>query len=321
MRSQDITKENINLLPVELELVLGHMIFSVFFDDAFFDEHVSNNSIIHNHCTFEVHFIFGGEGFLEIGENRYSIKEGSCFFLNKRIPHRVYSVDSLLRYCIRFNFEPLKKQKEKNVSFFTDNIRIDMFDLQWFMWEGFGENVENIREIHKEILAKKLGYLTIVQSLLAKIIINILRAMEPERKETYEISDGNIDKKTDYIIDCFFQKNYFLKTYIGDLADELKVSKRQLERMIKKRYRISFKQKIIERRVEKAKDLLRNTELKVDEIGRMVGYEYSGNFINIFKKSTNMTPGEYRKDTNPTFLAGVMTMNYLVCTVNVFFTP
>ena len=47
-------------------------------------------------------------------------------------------------------------------------------------------------------------------------------------------------------------------------------------------------------RIERAKDLLRNTSLRVSEIAAQIGYQNPMYFSSTFKKHTGMTPLEYR---------------------------
>lgn len=47
-------------------------------------------------------------------------------------------------------------------------------------------------------------------------------------------------------------------------------------------------------RIEKAKELLANTDLKVWEIAEKVGYKNPKHFARIFKDITGLTPNEYR---------------------------
>ena len=47
-------------------------------------------------------------------------------------------------------------------------------------------------------------------------------------------------------------------------------------------------------RMEKAKELLKNTDMRIREISFQVGYEDDRVFKRRFKKYTGMTPGEYR---------------------------
>lgn len=48
-------------------------------------------------------------------------------------------------------------------------------------------------------------------------------------------------------------------------------------------------------RINKAKDLLKNTAFTIQEVGRLVGYENPLYFSRIFKKQTGHSPSEYRK--------------------------
>ena len=48
--------------------------------------------------------------------------------------------------------------------------------------------------------------------------------------------------------------------------------------------------------INRAKELLQGTSLKISEISEMVGYENPSYFNYTFKKNTGKTPGEYRKN-------------------------
>lgn len=49
-------------------------------------------------------------------------------------------------------------------------------------------------------------------------------------------------------------------------------------------------------RIEKAKELLANSDYKILEISRMVGYDNEKHFMKIFKAMCGVSPGEYRKN-------------------------
>ena len=51
----------------------------------------------------------------------------------------------------------------------------------------------------------------------------------------------------------------------------------------------------VKKRMEKAAELLENTNLKVIEIANSVGYENQGKFGTVFKKMYGVTPLEYRR--------------------------
>ncbi|MNV94816.1 HTH-type transcriptional regulator YesS [compost metagenome] len=51
---------------------------------------------------------------------------------------------------------------------------------------------------------------------------------------------------------------------------------------------------LIQLRIDKAKELLTGTNLKIHDIAEQVGYQPSY-FIRLFKKMEDMTPGQYRE--------------------------
>ena len=57
----------------------------------------------------------------------------------------------------------------------------------------------------------------------------------------------------------------------------------------------NFSDYIAKKRIEKAKELLRSTDLTVSEIAIKVGYANSAGLIKNFKKIENSTPGKYRE--------------------------
>ena len=51
-------------------------------------------------------------------------------------------------------------------------------------------------------------------------------------------------------------------------------------------------------RMTMAENLLSTTDLSIDEIAKQLGYNYSGNFVKMFKKTHGKTPLAFRKLKN-----------------------
>jgi len=89
------------------------------------------------------------------------------------------------------------------------------------------------------------------------------------------------------------------KSYRDDIslescADFVGTTPYTLSRGFKQITCVNFIDYLTNLRLEKAKELLRNTDLKVNEIATEVGYQPSY-LIRVFKKSTGITPGQYRE--------------------------
>lgn len=82
---------------------------------------------------------------------------------------------------------------------------------------------------------------------------------------------------------------------MAQLAEKVSLSERQFVRRFKKATTDSPLVYIQQLRIEKAKQLLENSQKNVDEISRLVGYEDSRFFRQLFKRFTGLPPSDYRQ--------------------------
>ncbi|MEX1028887.1 MAG: AraC family transcriptional regulator [Paenibacillaceae bacterium] len=78
------------------------------------------------------------------------------------------------------------------------------------------------------------------------------------------------------------------------LAELIYFNPSYLSRLFKQECGVNLSEYIEERRVKKAKELLKTHELKIAEVGARVGYDAPHSFTRFFKKMTGLTPQEYR---------------------------
>lgn len=79
------------------------------------------------------------------------------------------------------------------------------------------------------------------------------------------------------------------------LADKMEVSYSTLFRRLKKETDISATQFIRNIRLKRSKELLKESDLTIDEIGTSIGFNSTSYFVRSFKKKYDQTPTEYRK--------------------------
>lgn len=82
----------------------------------------------------------------------------------------------------------------------------------------------------------------------------------------------------------------------SNLSDLFYLDPDYASKLFKKETGISFKNYIIMKRIEVAKNLLTTTDLPINTIADNVGYGNYSYFTRLFKKITGMTPVEYRKE-------------------------
>ena len=103
--------------------------------------------------------------------------------------------------------------------------------------------------------------------------------------------DENIQKAALHI-----QENLEKNLSVQMLSKNTNLSKSALYRGFHRHFHCTVKEYIHQMRIEKAKELLRSTDLSIEEIGQRVGYESGSYFSKIFKKEQGVSPLRYKKE-------------------------
>lgn len=82
---------------------------------------------------------------------------------------------------------------------------------------------------------------------------------------------------------------------LDELAAHLNETPSAITRRLQRKFGMSFSEYVGRMRVEKAKELLRRTQLSATEVARRVGVQDQSNFGKLFKKYTGKTPMQYRE--------------------------
>lgn len=191
-------------------------------------------------------------------------------------------------------------------------------------------DIKNIRILFKELLderasisEKTLFYLEIViicsyffnefeisfkyASFNLKLFIDLMNQMELETLAayTYKVVDALLmripSKKSLSVTNPIALTLNYIETFLCDndltleaAAKAAFISPSYLSKLFKNEIGKTFKQYILEKRMDKAKELLKNTNLQILEIGKSIGYSDSSYFCKLFKEKEGLTPTQYR---------------------------
>jgi two-component system response regulator YesN len=89
-------------------------------------------------------------------------------------------------------------------------------------------------------------------------------------------------------------ENYASDITLSGMADQYKISPGYLSLLFSERTGKNFIDYLTERRIKKAQELLKHTDMKIYEIAAAVGYNDSYYFSNCFKKVVGIAPSEFR---------------------------
>ena len=121
----------------------------------------------------------------------------------------------------------------------------------------------------------------------ANYLIERTFAYEDEMRKT-----GSLVERINKYIHEHFQENLGR----NEIAAEFHLAPEYLAKLYKKKTDQSLKDAIREYRVEQAKRMLRDPDVRVSDVAGAVGFDNFSYFSTIFKKETGETPQEYRRE-------------------------
>ena len=110
------------------------------------------------------------------------------------------------------------------------------------------------------------------------------------------ICDKAEQKDVIYQIAEYLNENIECDINLEDCAKHFNYNASYLSRMFKKNFGKTYTDYVTEKRIERCKELLLDTNISVNELAERFGYSSPQNFIRVFKKYTLLTPGQFRKD-------------------------
>ncbi len=83
---------------------------------------------------------------------------------------------------------------------------------------------------------------------------------------------------------------------VGDVTQITSLSRRQLERRFREELGRTPHEQITATQIERVKQLLRETDMTIEQITPKAGYSYKESLSAVFKRETGQTPGSYRAE-------------------------
>ncbi|WP_438298244.1 response regulator transcription factor [Sporosarcina sp. FA15] len=125
-------------------------------------------------------------------------------------------------------------------------------------------------------------------------LASTLQNIDKERTSNNDIINPgesvNISKIKDVI-----NRNLEKEITLNFISNTLNLHPNYISQLFKQKTNIKLSEYIMQQRIEKSKELLTQTQLKIYDIAHLVGYVNSKHFSVVFKKIVGKTPYQYRQ--------------------------
>ena len=157
------------------------------------------------------------------------------------------------------------------------------------------ENIIPFIELHKNLLDLVTSDDHIrdmrINSCLNELLVLLMNeSWYPTEKNDSILKKQNIDP-----IREFLDAHYTEKISLDTLAEQFFISKFYLTRVFKEQFGVSFNSYVLNLCITKAKQMLRFTAKKLEDIGYQCGLGAPHYFSRIFKQIEGITPSEFRE--------------------------
>ncbi len=267
------------------------------FIQGFKETHRNSDKVIdHAHPFYEMHFLSKHSAEIYINDKPVILNPGDALIISPAAYHHyVPQAESMFFASTQFFVS-----KNKN------NIQPDYYDIfTTKLKENNGylllKNADKLLGfVH--LLSENYNHLgsnlvmdfvnPLFHLIFLELTLQVCGDTEIINHNVHTISEPNLRMQA---IEYYIFSNYTKDPSLSELAKVVKLSEKQMGRIIKKHYGVDFKTHITNIRLQNAKRLIKESDMSLDDISATVGFKtYSGFFL-AFKKKYEITPGEYRK--------------------------
>ena len=237
----------------------------------------------HCHIQYELHIVLEGFSTVDIEAETQILSKSDALIIAPGQYHCPKQTSDDYRH-FSFSFTVSDDSFFKNV-FPSQKFKLSDFDLS--VCEQIIFETQNCKTFWNEAINALYSYL------ICSVFRTITHSALSEEKKSLSLSDNRYN-----VIDDFFERHLNTDASEGLLCENLGLSKRQLSRVLKNQYGMTFRNKLCYARMDRAAWLLRTTDKSIAQICELVGYSSSPSFFKAFKKHYKMTPFAYRKQLN-----------------------
>jgi len=242
--------------------------------------HTSSRANLLSYLFF---IVLNGSGTLTYDGREYSLSKGNCVFIDCRKPYS---------HCSSENLWTLKW-----VHFYGPNMHtiyekyLERGGLPLFNSQRSEEYAGVLQSIFT--LASSDSYvkdMQINEKLSGLLTMLMQDSWHPGENCSHHSQKRNLREIKDYI-----DLNYAREITLDSLSNHFFINKFYLTRLFKEQFGISVNHYLLQVRTTQAKQLLRFSDLSIEEIGQKCGIKDPNYFSRMFKKMEGSTPGEYRR--------------------------
>ncbi len=253
---------------------------------------------VNRHDHFEMVYIKKGSAVFQIEGIDVNMPPHSIIIIKPGRAHKfVVKSDVCELIVLSFTFKSQKSDMENHVSLtdFVEYIEDDATGDYLFLSLS---KKNDIIHVMNRILRERIKTQVWGDFLSCLLVIELFVLLSRTLKQEWEQSAKNRNLKLHELLNIakeYIDNNYDKELTLTQVAKYIYLSDSYFAHSFKDKFGISPKSYILKVRIEASKEYLKNTDTKVADVAKIVGFSSQQRFNDIFKKHENITPLNYRQ--------------------------
>lgn len=245
----------------------------------------------HSHSYYQIIWFKNKKGKHFIDFETFDIIEDSIFFIAKNQVHYFEKREDYEGYLIHFN-ESFLLSNETDINFFLSYSIFNNAQEPYFQIPmGLKHKIANYFDLIQDEVSNSDEFGN--SSILSNILKTLLLVIEREKRKT-AVNNRKPDNSNYLKFRNLLETNFQKKWSVADFANELSISTKTLNSIVKLEMGATVSQIISDRIILAAKRKLTHSNLLINQIGYDLGFKDPYYFTRFFKKQVNCTPAEFR---------------------------
>jgi len=256
----------------------------------------------HKHSEYEFHYIAKGKGKVILVDQTYDLHEGLFYLTGPDLVHYQESDhdDTMHELCLHLDIVPLESEVEDND--WGDDLeaveakecimsleRIPAIPVvdRFHAMNGFLEAYRLWEE-------QPSGFYTLIKQAIIQILLRTTRVFDSQDGKP-GIPERNMNFHRYQLASQYIRDNESLPISLEQVAETIKISPRQLQRIFRSEGQTTFRDYLEHVRLTAICSELIHTDKPIEEIAINHGYSNPNYLYPVFKSKYELTPAAYRR--------------------------
>ena len=242
----------------------------------------------HKHPYHSLLYVVSGEGNCFIGAQSYKLLPNTAIMLKKGQRHQLIDQPGKAMVVFVVYFSQFVAKANEGIFYpLLESERPVLIPVHQ------AEQIrKNLRQMLHEQDHKPVKFETAIQQCLSSIILQIYRANLEENRISSQPDDTSISR-VERVLE-YIAERYYEPHSLSEAAGMAHLSQRQFTNLCRKLTNKSFVEYVNTTRLQKAKELLVNSDVPVSAVAFEVGFEEMSTFYRAFNKYYKVPPLSFR---------------------------